>query len=130
MRGGHETILVAEDEASLRHLAAAVLERLGYTVLLARDGQEAVELFTRDPARVDLVVLDLVMPRFGGRDALDRMRAVRPNLRALFVTGYDDAAARSEGAAGRVSGTTLLLKPYRVDLLSARVRELLDQGPV
>jgi two-component system, cell cycle sensor histidine kinase and response regulator CckA len=126
VRGGHETILVAEDEASLRNLAATVLERLGYTVLLARDGQEAVDVFRNDPARVDLVILDLVMPRFGGRDALAHMRNLRPDLRALFVTGYDDGAARVLDNGGSLPSPSLLMKPYRVDALGSRVRELLD----
>jgi two-component system cell cycle sensor histidine kinase/response regulator CckA len=127
VRGGYETILVAEDEASLRHLAATVLERLGYTVLLARDGQEAVEVFKADPSRVDLVILDLVMPRFGGRDALARMRALRPNLRVLFVTGYDDRADRVLANDQPIPSQQLLMKPYRVDMLGSRVRDILDQ---
>jgi two-component system cell cycle sensor histidine kinase/response regulator CckA len=126
VRGGNETILVAEDESSLRHLASTVLERLGYTVLLAEDGLEAVNLFNANQSRIDLVILDLVMPRFGGRDALDRMRLIRPDLRALFVTGYDDDAGRSLGVYAPIPGTTLLQKPYRVDMLGSRVREMLD----
>ena len=126
VRGGTETILVAEDEASLRYLASTVLERLGYTVILAEDGLEAVNLFRVNQSRIDLVILDLVMPRFGGRDALELMRAIRPDLRALFVTGYDDDSARAPGADAPVPGATLLQKPYRVDILGSRVRELLD----
>ncbi|MBK9710594.1 MAG: response regulator [Kouleothrix sp.] len=130
VRGGHETILVAEDESSLRYLAATVLERLGYTVLLAEDGKVALDMFESDPARIDLVVLDLVMPRFGGRDALARMRAIRPELRALFVTGYDDSDEHARSASVAIPGTTLLHKPYRVDMLGLRVRELLDHRAV
>ncbi len=126
VRGGKETILVAEDEASLRYLASTVLERLGYTVILAEDGLEAVNLFRANQSRIDLVILDLVMPRFSGRDALELMRAMRPDLRALFVTGYDDAAAHVPGVDALISGTNLLQKPYRVDMLGLRVRELLD----
>ncbi|HEX9374234.1 MAG TPA: response regulator [Roseiflexaceae bacterium] len=126
VRGGSETILVAEDEESLRYLAATVLERLGYTVLLAEDGLDAVNLFDDHHARIDLVILDLVMPRFGGRDALERMRAIRPDLRALFVTGYDDSAGPTLSASSAIPGTTLLQKPYRVDVLGSRVREMLD----
>ncbi len=126
VRGGNETILVAEDEASLRYLASTVLERLGYTVILAEDGLEAVNLFRANQSRIDLVILDLVMPRFSGRDALELMRAIRPDLRALFVTGYDDAAAHVPGVDALISGTNLLQKPYRVDMLGSRVREMLD----
>jgi hypothetical protein len=68
-----------------------------------------------------------VMPRFSGRDALELMRAIRPDLRALFVTGYDDTAAPVPGVNAPVSGTNLLQKPYRVDMLGLRVRDLLDQ---
>jgi two-component system cell cycle sensor histidine kinase/response regulator CckA len=126
VRGGNETILVAEDEASLRYLASTVLERLGYTVILAEDGLEAMNLFRANQSRIDLVILDLVMPRFSGRDALELMRAIRPDLRALFVTGYDDAAAQVPGLDDLMAGTNLLQKPYRVDMLGLRVRELLD----
>jgi CheY-like chemotaxis protein len=125
VRGGSETILVAEDEASLRYLASTVLERLGYTVILAEDGLEAVNLFRANQSRIDLVILDLVMPRFSGRDALDMMRAIRPDLRALFVTGYDDTTDMP-GANTLIAGTNLLQKPYRVDVLGLRVREMLD----
>ena len=126
VRGGNETILVAEDEASLRYLASTVLERLGYTVILAEDGLEAVNLFRTNQSRIDLVILDLVMPRFSGRDALELMRAIRPDLRALFVTGYDAAAAHVPSVDALISGTNLLQKPYRVDVLGLRVREMLD----
>jgi PAS domain S-box-containing protein len=129
VRGGSETILVAEDELSLRDLASTVLERLGYTVILAADGLEALNLFRVDPFRIDLVILDLVMPRYGGREALELMRAIRPDLRALFVTGYDDEAARPTGANAVMPGTTLLQKPYRVDMLGSYVREALDTKP-
>jgi PAS domain S-box-containing protein len=129
VRGGSETILVAEDEESLRYLASTVLERLGYTVILAEDGLEAVNLFRVNQSRVDLVILDLVMPRYGGRDALELMRAIRPDLRALFVTGYDDETARAPDVNAAVPGTTLLQKPYRVDMLGSRVREMLDAKP-
>jgi len=125
VRGGNETILVAEDEESLRYLASTVLERLGYTVILAEDGLEAVNLFRANQSRIDLVILDLVMPRLSGRDAFERMRAIRPDLRALFVTGYDDAAV-VPGVDALISGAHLLQKPYRVDMLGLRVRELLD----
>jgi PAS domain S-box-containing protein len=125
VRGGHETILVAEDEVSLRYLASTVLERLGYTVILAEDGLEAVNLFRLHQSRIDLVILDLVMPRFSGRDALEMMRELRPDLRALFVTGYDDATDMA-GADAQIPGTNLLQKPYRVDVLGLRVREMLD----
>jgi DNA-binding response OmpR family regulator len=85
-----------------------------------------VNLFRANQSRIDLVILDLVMPRFSGRDALELMRSIRPDLRVLFVTGYDDAAAQVPGVDALISGANLLQKPYRVDMLGLRVRELLD----
>jgi PAS domain S-box-containing protein len=126
VRGGNETILVAEDEASLRYLTATVLERLGYTVVLAEDGRAAIELFASDPTRFDLVILDLIMPRVGGRDALAQMRLLRSNLRALFVTGYDDSIQEPLGVSQKSPRAGLLQKPYRMDILGAKVREILD----
>jgi PAS domain S-box-containing protein len=124
-RGGVETILVVEDEASLRQLATTILERLGYTVVCAEDGLAAVDVFAADPQQFDLVILDLIMPRLGGRDALARIRAIRPDVPAFFVTGYDSSAERS-AAASTLSAAPILSKPYRLDTLGLTVRQLLD----
>jgi CheY-like chemotaxis protein len=112
-RGGSETILVAEDEEVLRTLAATILRRAGYTVLLAADGEEAIEIFTRDCSAVDLVILDLIMPRIGGLEAFERMRARCPALRALFVTGYGADYDLHGDPIELPANTTLLRKPYR-----------------
>jgi CheY-like chemotaxis protein len=122
---GTETILVVEDEAPLRRLVRATLEQLGYTVLLAEDGQRGVELFRDNADRIDLVILDLVMPRLGGRDALAQMRRLRPHLRALLVSGYDNTAERL--TSEHLPLPPLLTKPYRLDMLGRSVREALDQ---
>src|SRR6185436_9035349 len=86
--GGNETLLVAEDEPMVRELVARELERLGYTVLLAADGEEAAQLFEREGDRIALVVLDVIMPRLGGRQAFARMDERRPGVRALFMSGH------------------------------------------
>lgn len=124
VRGGMETILVVEDEAPLRRLVNATLLQLGYTVLLAEDGQSGVELFQANVDRIDLVILDLVMPRLGGREALAQMRALRPALRALLVSGYDSTAERVP--VEQSAAVPLLTKPYRLDVLGRSVRDMLD----
>ena len=129
VRGGTETILVAEDDPALRQMLASMLSRLGYTTLQAEDGVAALELFQANVSRIDLVVLDLVMPRFSGHEAFKHMRGLRPGLRALFVTGYGDSLPRRQVAEEAPPGTLLLYKPYRVEALSAHVRALLDQCP-
>jgi PAS domain S-box-containing protein len=127
VRGGSETILIAEDEAILRNLAARILRRAGYTVLLAANGEEAIEMFTNDCEAIDLVILDLIMPRIGGREAFERMRALCPGLRALFVTGYGADYDLQSDPTGLPPNATLLRKPYQGASLNQAVREILDR---
>lgn len=123
LRGGAETILVAEDEESLRVLVGNVLKRLGYKVLLASDGQDAVRLY-ESADQISLVILDLVMPRMGGREAAERIRSRGQAVPVIFVTGYSAEAAR--GDLSTYSGSVLLQKPFSVDDLGRKVREVLD----
>jgi two-component system cell cycle sensor histidine kinase/response regulator CckA len=129
-RGGTETILVAEDEEILRNLAATILRRAGYTVLLAANGEEAIEIFTKDCTAIDLVILDLIMPRIGGLEAFERMRSQCPDLRALFVTGYGADYDLHGDPTGLPPTTTLLRKPYPVTALNQMVRDTLDRVAV
>jgi PAS domain S-box-containing protein len=126
-RGGSETILIAEDEEILRNLAATILRRAGYAVLLAVNGEEAIELFGKDCSAIDLVILDLIMPRIGGLEAFERMRALCPDLRALFVTGYGADYDLHGDPTGLPPNTTLLRKPYQVAALNQMVRDILDR---
>jgi PAS domain S-box-containing protein len=130
VRGGSETILIAEDEEMLRNLAATILRRAGYTVLLAANGEEAIEIFSQDCEAIDLVILDLIMPRVGGREAFERMRALCPDLRALFVTGYGADYDLHGDPTDLPPNATLLRKPYQVAALNQVVREILDRVAV
>jgi two-component system cell cycle sensor histidine kinase/response regulator CckA len=124
--GGSETLLVAEDEPLLRELVARELRRLGYTVLLASDGEEAARIFERERDRIAAVVLDVIMPRLGGRQAFVRMEELRPGVPVLFVSGYaPEAAGIAElVASGRVA---LVPKPFLTSELASRIRALLDR---
>ncbi len=122
--GGTETVLLAEDDELVRELARKMLERAGYTVLVAVDGEDAIEVFRAAP-RVDLLLLDVIMPRLGGHDALDRIRAIRPDVPALFSSGYSENAIHTNFVLHE--GLALVQKPYSsVELLRA-VRKALDQ---
>jgi two-component system cell cycle sensor histidine kinase/response regulator CckA len=123
---GTETLLLAEDESPVRELVARNLRRLGYEVLVAADGEEAASTFAREPDRIALVVLDVIMPRLGGQQALVRMRALRPELKALFVSGYaPEATGIGELlAGGRVA---VVHKPFLAVELATKVRQLLDR---
>ncbi len=125
-RAGSETVLVAEDEASIREVARAALESHGYRVLLAADGEEALSLLERHGSEIDLVVTDLVMPRLGGAELRREARRLAPEVRFLLTTGY---AERDLPAAApqKPREASLLQKPWTVQELRARVREALDE---
>lgn len=108
---GTGTILLAEDEASVRRFATLFLERSGYRVLTAENGAEAVALFQEQAEEIDLVILDVVMPVLGGRAAYEQMRAIRPELKALFTSGYSEDAIHKGFVLEE--GLTLIQKPFR-----------------
>lgn len=126
IQGGTETILVAEDHQGVREMARATLEGLGYQVVLASDGQEALQMFQAHREAIALALLDVIMPKLGGREAYARMCAAKPELAVLFTTGY-----RAEAASLRATtekGTEVLEKPYSPAVLGHRVREVLDRA--
>jgi two-component system cell cycle sensor histidine kinase/response regulator CckA len=126
-RGAGETILVAEDEPALRRMLATTLIDMGYEVLVAPDGEEAVHAFDAWPGTIAMVVLDVVMPRMGGVEAFQRMRALNPSVKVLFTTGYaaDRAQVRELGESGH---PPVLSKPFTPRELARCVREQLDTG--
>jgi CheY-like chemotaxis protein len=124
VKGGSETILLAEDEDAIRTLAERSLRGYGYEILAARDGEEAVALCEAHP-EIAIAVLDVVMPRMGGKDALDAMRRIRPDLKALFTSGY--STDRIHESFVLLPGIEFLPKPYGPAALARRVREVLDK---
>ena len=122
--GGSETVLLADDTDAVRDVTRRILEGAGYRVLDAADGYDALARFERAPGAVDLVVLDAVMPGLNGPEVFNRMRALRPDLPAIFLSGYS-ADTIGTGWLDQV-GAELVMKPVsRRDLL-ARVRAVLD----
>ena len=123
--GGDETILVAEDRADVRELMGTVLERAGYTVLMAADGRAALALLEARAHGIDLALLDVVMPGVGGREISDRVQPHAPDLRVVFVSGYDPQGIPDE--LRPEPGSTVIRKPFEVPELLVRVREALDR---
>ncbi len=121
---GSETILLAEDEPALFELVKALLEERGYTVLGAHDGVEAVEEFKKHASEIDLVLIDLGLPKLSGWEALPKMREIRPNVAALVATGYVDPDQRSEMLTKGVRD--FVDKPYAPHQLLRKIREVLD----
>jgi PAS domain S-box-containing protein len=125
--GGTETILVVEDEDAVRRLIKAILERLGYSVLEARDGEEALAVWTEHSSRIDLVVTDVVMPRLDGPSFVADMSAKHPGTRVIYLSGYtDDAMMRRQDLD---ADTPFLQKPFTSGALARAVRSVLDQQP-
>jgi PAS domain S-box-containing protein len=121
---GSETVLVVEDEPEVRKLTASVLERGGYTVLVAGNGGEALLLCETYEGPIHLMVTDVVMPRMGGRQLAERLAPLRPGMKVLYTSGYtDDAIVHHGMLEGEI---TLLAKPFTPDALLRRVREVLD----
>jgi CheY-like chemotaxis protein len=121
---GTETILLVEDEASVRTSARRLLERQGYTVVEARHGVEALQIAEEPGRSFDLVVTDVVMPEMGGRELVERLRARQPSLKVLFMSGYTERAITVDGTMP--PGTGFVEKPFTVDQLIRRLRKILD----
>jgi CheY-like chemotaxis protein len=125
--GGTETIMVVEDDPSLRHLALGILEARGYEVLSASNGQEALHVASEHSGLpISLVLTDIVMPLMGGEVMAQWLKTTYPDLKILFTSGYTDDAVIRQGVLD--AGVEFLPKPYTPSILSRRVRGLLDKG--
>ncbi|PJA31678.1 MAG: hypothetical protein CO187_08110, partial [Zetaproteobacteria bacterium CG_4_9_14_3_um_filter_53_7] len=122
---GHgETILLVDDNDTVRETASDVLEGLGYKVFTAEDGLLAIEAYRLHRDQIDLVILDVVMPRLGGAEALQEIRCINPDVKALFATGYDKLST----LAAPVVKEKVISKPFAISILSQAIRDLLDQA--
>jgi signal transduction histidine kinase/ActR/RegA family two-component response regulator len=126
MRQGRETVLLVEDDPRVRSLSVSALSRLGYRVLEGADGADGLRASASHPGPIDLLVTDVVMPGLGGRDLADRLRADRPGLVVLFMSGYGEQDAAARGLVP--AGATVLQKPFTPRTLARRVREELDRS--
>jgi PAS domain S-box-containing protein len=120
---GGKTILVVDDDAAIRQLLEIYLTDLGYTVFQAEDGQDGVEKVKGMARAIDLVVMDTIMPKMNGREAVLGMRAVRPDLKIMLMSGYPADVAHGQGVPGE--GVEFMLKPLRPTEFAAKVKKLL-----
>jgi two-component system cell cycle sensor histidine kinase/response regulator CckA len=121
---GVDTILVVEDDPMVRSIVKAMLEDRGYRVVVADSGEAALETVETLEGPIHLVLSDLVMPGLNGRETVDRLRGLRPGVRALFMSGYTDDAVIRGGSFE--PGTSFIQKPFSADELNRRIRESLD----
>jgi PAS domain S-box-containing protein len=121
---GSENILLVDDEQMILDIGKAMLAELGYHPLLAHSGQEALEIYTREREKIDLVILDMIMPVMGGGDTYDRLRALNAGVKVLLASGYS-----LSGEAGQIlkrGCNGFIQKPFNLEELSRKIRQVLD----
>ncbi len=124
---GSPTILVVDDEADVLRLVEAILGEQGYHVILARGADNAIRTFERMAKKPDLILTDVVMPGMSGPMLIDHLLQNSPNLRVLFMSGYDDRQVVQKYVIEK--GFALIAKPFTLQRLAASVREVLDGNP-
>ncbi|MBI5409602.1 MAG: response regulator [Nitrospirae bacterium] len=122
-KAGLETILIAEDDKAVREIMNLLLTEFGYSVIAAKDGEEAVNKFIKNKDRIDLLLFDAVMPKKNGREAYEAVKEIRPDIKALFVSGYTADIMHSKGLLGE--GLHFISKPVSPTELLEKIREVL-----
>jgi CheY-like chemotaxis protein len=121
---GTETILVVDDEESLRSVIVDLLRQLGYQILSATSGHEALELAGKYPGKIDLLLTDVVMHPLPGPDLAEKLIFTRPEMKVIFISGYANPSLAPDGVLK--PGTILVNKPFTMKILSAKLREVLE----
>lgn len=124
VRAGTETILLVEDELGVRQLVCEMMRRLGYQILPASGGAEAIRLIEQHRGSIDLLVTDVIMPQMSGRELAQRLKLLQPSLKVLYISGYTDDMLAHHGVLE--SNVFLLQKPFAPDELAKKLREVLD----
>ena len=122
--GGNETILLVDYQETVWDFLIEALQKLGYSVLLAENGLDAVEICKANPGEIDLVLLDMIMPKLGGHGAFYQIRAVDPNIKILLSSGFVAQEAVDDLLANGAAG--FLPKPHRIKTLAEELRRILD----
>jgi len=123
-KGGTETVLLAEDDPYVRDLIKAILEEAGYTVLEAADGDGAIKVFTENKDAIQLVLLDVIMPKKHGKEVHNVIKRTNPDSKVLFMSGYEVNLIFKKGVLEE--GLNFIQKPVTRDELLRKVREVLD----
>jgi two-component system cell cycle sensor histidine kinase/response regulator CckA len=124
IKGGTETVLVAEDDEAVRKLVASMLEQFGYTVIQATNGEDAVNKFMMNRGKVQLLLLDVIMPKKSGKEVLEKIRIFSPDIKALFLSGYTADIVSQKGLLDK--GWNFILKPVQMSDLLRQVRTIFD----
>jgi CheY-like chemotaxis protein len=119
------TVLLVDDEDVILEVGQDLLEAMGYQVLIARDGKEAIEVYRKNQDEIDIVVLDMVMPHMGGGEAYDSMKKINPDIKVLLLSGFSIDGEAAEILKRGCDG--FIQKPFNTKDLSGKIREILDK---
>ncbi len=122
---GTETVLLVDDEDMIIDIGEKILKMMGYEVITARSGREALRLYKENQVKINLVVLDMIMPGMSGGETYDRLKGINPNVKVLLSSGYSMDGQASEILKRGCSG--FIQKPFRMSHLSQKIREILDK---
>ena len=122
--GGSETILFIDDEELILEVGQLMIQKLGYTVLSARNGQEALDLFRSEKDRIHMVILDMMLPDMGGKDVYEKLKDIQTDVRVLLSSGYTIDGQASEILDLGCNG--FIQKPFDLKRLSLKIRQVLD----
>lgn len=125
LRGGTETVLIAEDDTAIRKLIKGLLQEFGYTVIDAKDGEDAVRKFVENKDMVQILLLDVVMPRKNGKETFEEIKKIKPGIKAIFMSGYTADIINEKGILEE--GINFIPKPISPHELLRKVREILDK---
>ncbi len=125
MPTGNETILIVDDQETVWDFLIEALQKLGYSVLLAENGIDAVEIYENNPGQIDLVVLDMIMPKQGGHTTFHKLKAIDPNVKVLLYSGYVSPEEVNDLIQNGASG--FLAKPHRIRDMAVEIRRILDK---
>ena len=125
-KGHGETVLIVEDEQEILSMGKTMLESLGYSVLASGTPAEAISMVEAHPGKIDLLLTDVVMPGMNGKELADRLRAVKPGMKCLFMSGYTTDVIAIHGVLTAEVG--FLQKPFLMKDLAPKLREVLDRG--
>jgi CheY-like chemotaxis protein/two-component sensor histidine kinase len=125
IKGGDETILIVEDDEDMRKIVSEILQSLGYNIIIASNGEEGLEIFTERHDEIDFVILDVVMPKLGGREVYEGIKKIKPDVACLFVTGYSLNGSHTDFILEE--GIEVLQKPYSFEDIAVKIRGALDK---
>jgi DNA-binding NtrC family response regulator len=123
---GNETILVVEDEEAVREIAIRILKNQGYRVLDGSHGDEGLRFIEQSKEKIDLILVDVVLPKMSGPRLIERFRRIRQDFKVLYMSGYTDDAIAHHGILDK--GINYIEKPFTLDSLAKKVRKVLDQS--